>query len=116
MGYGVVRSFQVTMASAGTLTAQVDLANAGSLGTYLEIPTMTSNSQVHIQAAIADSGTFRRIYHPTLNSSTVGTNVFAIVSGATNCVVPIPNGLRYMKIETTATIDNGCLFRIICLD
>ena len=117
----VISVFKATMASGGTLSARADL-QAGWQYCYLEIPTMTSNTQIHIQAlAASDSNNeatsvYRRVRHPPLNSSTVDTNVFAIASSATGCMVPIPNGFRYLKIETTATVNDGCLFRIVCTD
>lgn len=118
MGYGVYRPYAATMASAGTLTSEVDVGRIyGSV--YLEIPTMNSNTQIHIQAAYATSangGVYRRLTHPMINSSTVGTNDFAITSGVTSRMVPIPNGFQYYKVESTATVDNGCVFRIICAD
>lgn len=101
------------MASAGTSTSALDLQGSWP-SVYLAIPTMTSNTQINIQASDSLAGTYRRLKHPTLNSSTVGTNEFAIVSGATNCIVPIPDSLRFIKVETTATVDNGCTFKILC--
>lgn len=98
--------YVVTIAAGATLTAEIDLG--GSWNTvYLEIPTLTSNSQHHIQAAFANSaagGTYRRVYHPPINSATSSSTPFAISSQSTNCLVPIPGGLRFVKIETTASV------------
>lgn len=110
--------YVVTMASAATLTSELDLSGAWNT-VYLEVPTMTSNTQLHIQGSYANSasgGSYRRIYHPPLNSSTVATNPFAIVSGATNCIVPIPGGVRFLKIESTATVNDGAIFRVFVGD
>lgn len=108
-------TYVATMASAGTLTPAVDIS--GSWGNvYLEIPSMTSNTQVHIKAAATSDGTYRRLKHPSLNDTTVVTTDFAIASAATNCIVPIPNGLKYLKVETTATVDDGCVFRVFVGD
>lgn len=107
--------YMATMASGATLTSEVDLGTAWE-NVYLRVPTMTSNTQLHIQASTrltADGGIYRRICHPSLNSSTVTTNDFAIASSATNRIIPIPNGFRYMKVESTATVDNGAVFRIL---
>lgn len=113
MAYGPVKVYTATMSSAGTLSSEINLAqNWDSL--FLEIPTMTSNTQLHIQAANASGGTYRRIKHPSVNASTVSTNDFAIASAATSCLVPIPNGVQFIKIEATATVDNGAVFRVIC--
>jgi hypothetical protein len=118
MGYGVDAIFPATMASAGTLTSEVNLSRAWGR-VYLEIPSMTSNTQIHIQGAYTSTsggGTYRRIYFDTLNSSTVGTNVYAIASAVTNAIVPIPPGIQFVKVETTATVNDGCTFRLICSD
>lgn len=111
----IVKAFAKTMASGATLTGMFDLSNHGTVANYLVVPTMNSNSQLHIQAS-EDGTTFRRIYHPSINSSTVGANLFAIPSSVTNSIIPIPNGFQYLKIEATATVDNGALFKIICAD
>jgi|SRR3990172_1449216 len=115
MGMGAVVAFTKTMASAGTLTGEYDLGRSWE-NVYLVVPSMTSNSQIHIQASESTGGTYRRLYHPSINSSTVGTNVFAVPSAVTNAHIPIPNGFRYLKVETTATIDSACIFKIICGD
>jgi hypothetical protein len=106
--------FAKTMSSGGTLTGEIDLSNAwGSV--YLEIPTLTSSpGDMYIKAAATTGGTFRRVRHPSINSSTVTTNLFTIASACTNCIVPVPNGLRFLKVETDNTVADGCVFRVIC--
>lgn len=113
MSFGPFSPFAVTMASAGTLTSQIDLG-AGWSQAYLEIPSMTSNTQIYIRGASTDGGTFRRVKHPSINSSTVTTNDFVIQSTATNCFVPMPAGVRFVKIETEVTVNDGCVFKIVC--
>lgn len=116
MGHGVTQVFLATMTSAGTLTGALNLGRNFEK-VYLSVPSMTSNSQIHVQGCETQTGTYRRITHPAINSSTVSTpNDFAIASATTNRIVPIPNGFQYLKIETTATIDGGCLFKLICAD
>lgn len=101
-----------TMLSAGTLTSYMDLG--GSYDTvYLEVPTMASGGNLAIQAAASASGTYRRIKHPVLNSSTVAVNDFLILSAATNRFVPIPGGFRYLKVETLETVLDGALFKVV---
>jgi len=107
--------FPATVASFATSSSEVDLGCSWGQ-VYLEIPTMTSNTQVHIQGASETGGTFRRVKQPPLNSSTVGTNDFAIHSSATNCLVPIPSGLRFLKVETSAVVSFTAAFKIICGD
>jgi hypothetical protein len=103
--------YTVTMASAGTLTGEANLGGTYKVA-YLEVLSMNSNSQHHIKAANESGGTYRQVYHPSLNSSTVGTNVFAIGSAVSNGFIPIPDGLQFIKVETTATVDNGTTYRI----
>ena len=115
MGHGANPVYIVTMASGGTLTSQIDLSRAWNT-VYLVVASMNSNTQLHIQGSDSNGGTFRRLYHPTLNSSTVGTNVFAIASAMSNGIVPIPNSVRFLKVESTATVDDGCTYKMICGD
>lgn len=111
MGHGAKTVYTQTLTSGGTLTSAIDLGRAWN-SVYLEITSIPSNSQIHIQAAETLAGTYRRVYHPSINSSTVTTNVFAVSSAVTNAIVPIPGGLRFMKVETTMAIDNGTVFKI----
>jgi len=106
--------FPATMASAGTLTGQVDLQHSWA-NVYLEIPAMT-NSVHFIKAATDSGGTYRRIKHPAINSSTLTTNDYAIVSTATNCLVPVPNGFRFVKVESEIAIADGAVYKFICGD
>lgn len=115
MSWGPLTVFIQTMASAGTATTYSDLGRSWKQ-LYLEIPTMTSNTQLHIKGTSDPSRSFRRIYHPSIASTTIETDVFAIASASTNCLVPIPNGVRYIQVESTATVDNGCVFYIIASD
>lgn len=109
------RVFTATMSSGGTLTSSADLGSSHHYN-YLHIPTMTSNTQIHIQVCDTSTGTFRRVYFASSNLATPTNNPFGISSAATNCVVPIPNGFRFMKIETTATVDDGASFKIYCAE
>lgn len=116
MGHGAVVPISVTMTSGATLTPQIDLGRNWEK-VYLSTASMVSNSQLYIQASEVTSGTFSRVCHPCINSSTVSTpNDFAIGSAATGRMIPIPNGFRYIKIESTMTLDNGMLFKVICSD
>ena len=112
MGFGAFTYYAVTMSSGGTSTSALDAGRSWDKA-YIKIPTMTSAGQVFIQAAETASSTFVRIYQPTINSSTVGTNVFTILSGVTQALVPIPNGLRFYKVETDATVVGGCTYYLL---
>jgi hypothetical protein len=107
--------YTVTMASAGTLTSELKLQRSYKT-MFIEIASMTSNSQIHIHAATVTGGTFRKVYFPLANSASPVGNVFTINSAVSNGIVPIPNGIQFLKVETTATVDNGCTFKIICSD
>jgi hypothetical protein len=106
--YGV-SVFPVTIASAGTLSSEIDLGGRWD-NTSLIIPTMASNSQIHFQAATTSGGTYRRVYDKTLGTPAD----FSVLSGVTSRIVSVPVGFRYVKVETTATMDSGQSFEIIC--
>lgn len=113
MSYGPISVFTVTMASAGTLSSEISLGRAWKLA-YLD-PT-GANSEVRIQGTTEAGGTYRQIYHPSINSSTVGANIFKIPSSVSGGLIPIPTGLKFLKVETTAAVTNGQAFKIICSD
>lgn len=114
MGHGLYKVYTVTMASGGTLTSEIDLGRAYE-NVYLQIPAM-SNVQLHFQAAAEAGGTYYRICHPTGAAATPLNPDFGIASAATSRIVPIPNAFQVFKIETTATIDNGAVFKVLCAD
>lgn len=115
MGSRFFTYFPVTMSSFSTLTPAVDLGNAwGQL--YLAVPTMTSNTDLFIQAAVTESGDYRRIKHPIVNTSTSSTNDYQISSSITNRIVPIPGGFRYLKVEASLIVSFSPTFHVICGD
>jgi hypothetical protein len=107
--------FPCTMASGGVLTSEVDLSY-GWRHAYLEIPVLASNATHHIQAAATSGGTFRRLMYAPYAQSMVSllSGEFSIHSSVTNRIVPIPTGLRYLKVETTVSMAGGVDYRIIC--
>jgi len=118
MGHGayVVHAVEIDGSTAGATTSgEVELGRSWH-SVYLEIQSMVSNSELHIYGANESGGEYRRIYHPSLNSSTVGTNGFAIASSVSNGIVPIPAGTRYMKVVATATLSFAANFNVICAD
>lgn len=121
MSHGLYKVYASTMASGGTMSSEVDLGRAFKT-VYLVIPTMaTASNGMYIYAAdkaSAASGVYRILMHPSINSSTVTTNQHIITSAATNCIVPLPTGLglQYLKVNTNATVANGCLFQFLCSD
>ncbi len=110
---GVFTVFDATVASFATASSAIDLGQSHGQN-YLIVPSMTSNSEVRLQASDTLSGTFRNVYHPAINSSTVAVNMYKIPSSVTNAIVEIPSGLRYLKVETTAVVSFSAAFRVIC--
>lgn len=115
MSYGPQVVYQATIASGATLSTYVDIARSYKT-LYLEIPTLSTASNIFIQGAATADGTYRRIFNPSINSSTVGINVFQVLTAASNGYVPIPNGIRFLKVETSTSVGNGATFNIICSD
>jgi hypothetical protein len=113
MSYGPYAVFTASVASGATASSAVDLGRSW-FANYLVVPSMTSNSQLHLKASETLDGTYRRVKHPPVNSATVAVNEFTILSANTGCIVPMPSGLRYVQVETTATVDGGCSFTILC--
>ena len=112
MSYGPVKVFTCSIASAATLSGEVDLGHAW-FAAYLEIASMTSNSQHFIQAASSRGGTYRRVKLQPV-SATVQSVDWSVASSASSCFVPLPAGLQFMKVETTATADSGQSYTIVC--
>lgn len=113
MSHGPISVFSVTMASAGTLTSEVDLGRAWKT-VYLH--NIAPTSAVLLRASPESAGTYGQVTHPSINSATVAVNNYTIPSAASGSIVPIPSGLRYLKIETTASVANGTTFKVICSD
>lgn len=111
----IFKNYVVTMTSGTSFTGAIDLSRTYE-SVYLEIQSMVSNSEIHIYAADSSDGTYRPVYHPMLNSSTVGGNKFAISSAITNALVAVPSGLRYMKIHATAAAEDGQEYSLLCSD
>lgn len=104
--------FTISMASGGTLTSALDLQGNWT-NVYLQIPPIT-NTVFAIKASDSATGTFARVKHPAINSSTLTANDYLIASTATNCVVPIPVGLRFVKVETEIAVADGATFKVLC--
>jgi hypothetical protein len=116
MGHGLGTTYVTTMVSGNTSTTEVALGRVYE-AVYLAIPSMTSQTQIHVTVCDVSGGTYRRVVHPLINTTTAAAPPdFTIVSSVTNRVVPIPNGFKFMKIETTMAVVDGCSFKIICAD
>lgn len=115
MSYGPSAVFTTSVASGATASSAIDLQRSWG-SAYLAIQSMISNSELRLQASDALDGTYRQVYHPAINSATVANNIYKILSSVTSAMVPIPAGLRYLKVEQTATADSGQSYKIICGD
>lgn len=114
MSHGAIVVHTVGIASNVTLSSGVDLGRSWR-NVYLEIPTMTSGTDVLLKAS-ADNSTFRRVY-TRANSATAQANVFTVKSSVTQAIVDIPAGLRYIAVElSTAMTAASASFKVICSD
>ena len=104
------------MTSDTTLSSEIDLQRSFSKN-YLEVPTMTSGTDIFIQAACESQGDYRRVNHEVPNTSSVQSHTFVIGSATTQKMVPIPSGFRYLKVElSTAMTATAVIFKVICSD
>ena len=100
------------------MSGEVDLGRSYH-NVLLVIPSLaTATNGTYIYASDTSGGTFRVLMHASINSATVASNQYVIASAATNCIVPlaVADGLRYLKVNTDATIAHGCVFKFICGD
>lgn len=110
MGYGPFTYFETSIQSNVTLGSAIDLGRAWEK-CYLFVPSMASGD-VFIQAAEKLDGTFKRVCVDMGNTSTAQMD-FKIPSTVTNRVVPIPNYLRFIKVESSSgTTDVTTTFRV----
>lgn len=116
--YGSIVPVTLSIAVGGSITSAYDLGRAWDK-VWLVIPTMsayvsTTTCNVFIWAAPTSSDTFFQVAHPVVNSATSGFNTFTIANSVSQCVIPIPNGMRYLKVQTGNTITAAVDFKIIC--
>lgn len=99
-----------TMVSGATVATALDLGFAPSL---LSISIgATSATTLYVKSAEKSSGgTYRRILLPG-NGATAGT-VLQHTMAASNVVLAVPPGHRFIQIETEAAISDGTTFRVI---
>lgn len=114
MSYGPQAVYSVQIASFGTSTSAITMGRSWKF-VYLEVPTMTSASALFIQGS-SDGIAYRRIYHPVINTSSVQSNTFVIGSGVSQRMVPIPNGMPFMKVESEVVLSFTAAFKVICSD
>lgn len=96
----------VTMASADSLTAVINLAPSYRT-VYLEVPTFPSVSTLYIRGAEQSGGTFRRICEATDNVNAE----FQIDAGQSNKWVRIP-AFPFIKVEAASAPSIAITFNI----
>ena len=101
MGYGAYTYFPTSLASGVTLGSAVDLGRAWEQ-VYLQVPTMASGD-IYIKASTKSDGTFNRVCVDNANTATAQID-FKIASTVSQRIVPIPAGLRHIKVESSS----GC--------
>jgi len=107
MSLGHVEVKGATLASAATLSAEVNLTKAYR-DVFVEVPTIASASTMYIQAASELGGTFRRIVELA-----AGVEVEVEITSPSNKMVRIPAGLRNLKIELTSAPSAAVEFKVI---
>jgi hypothetical protein len=93
--------YSCSIATFTSLSNALDLGQAWDAA-YLVINSMTSNSQHFLRASPTLAGTYSRVKYASVGTSSVQTNDWAVASAASSAIVPIPQGLRYIKVETSA--------------
>lgn len=104
---GKVYSHQLGSNSTTASTA-VNLDHAWDR-VFLEIPTFASGGTHYIQASNASDGDFRRLY--TLDPADGGHNVVEMAPGLSQCLVPVPAGFQYYKVENTSGVTDATTYK-----
>lgn len=116
MSHGAISVFTGAIAS-GASTVSFDLGRAWNT-VYAEVGTMSTAAAISVYGAGTAAGTYRQVYHPTINSATVVTNSFVVQSnvGTNGGTAPIPSGLRYIQLRASAVVSGGVSLSVICSD
>lgn len=120
MGHGALSVFTKSIATNGSITSVYDLSR-GWDKVYLQIPDLvnyisTATCNIYIWGSDSADGTFYQVVHPPANSATTAMYTFTIASTASQAVSPIPNGIRYVKVQVGNTATAAVDFKIICSD
>lgn len=112
--YNQGAAFATTIDSGVTLSDAIDLGR-GWENISVEIPTMTSGTDIFFKAASELTGTYRRCHHG-LTSSLDTPAAINIDSSITQCFVPLDAiKVRYLKVELgTAMTATAATFKIVC--
>lgn len=119
MAHGLITVYTGSIAANAKTSSTYDLKRTYDT-VYIQVPSMTAfaitgTCAIYVQGSYNGS-TFARLYHPPVNTSSSGLNVFELPTTVSSAVVPIPNGLRYIRIETANTMSAAVDFNVICSD
>lgn len=112
--YNQGAAFSTTIDSGVTLSDAIDLGR-GWENLTVEIPTMTSGTDIFFQGSSELNGTYRRCHHGLTNSLD-NPAAINIDSSVTQCFVPLDAiHLRYLKVELgTAMTATAATFKVVC--
>jgi hypothetical protein len=115
-----MRDFRVlnaTMPTATTLGSAVDLG-AGFNRVYLQLPTMATATLIRVYSAESLNGTYMPVFNRALVTSTAEIpRQYGLITAACAGVHPIPEGLRFVKLElATMVSNNATAFRFLVSD
>ena len=119
MGYATV-VFDAPIASFATSSSGIDLGK-GWNHVKVVIPTMTSNSTLHVQVGDGSlgstGGTYRRLLQHDPASASVSVDL-QVLSSVTSRVMHVPGlaGAQFVKVEAVNVLSFTAGFKIICSD
>ena len=117
MSYGH-QIFTDTIASGASTSGGINLTR-GYRQIHVQVGTMSTQAAISVQGSSDSGSTFYNVFHPSINSATVGTPQVIIASGVgTNGgVTPLPvGGIPHVRFIATAVVSGGVAFKIICSD
>lgn len=110
-----VQKFQVSFASAATVTNGVDMGKSFD-NYYLDIPSACTFN-LNIQGSV-DGSSYKRIYHAPADNDSVVTavEITSATAGTNGAIVKLPVGMRYMKVESQTAVADGLTLNFVCVD
>ncbi len=117
MSHGPISVFTKTISAGGSITSAYDLERSWPY-VYLVVPPLsgsvsTATCNIYIYAS-SDNVNFYNVIFPPLNTSTTAIVTFVLANSVSQCVVPVPNSLRYMQIQLGNTATASVRFDLIC--
>jgi hypothetical protein len=113
--WGTSQFKTATIASAASTSEGAMFGGGGYRQVNAYFPSMSTAAAINIQGTI-DGSTWVRLYHPTINSSTVGCNPMVIPSGAVTGgayhQIPV-GGLQGIRFLATDVVNNGLAIKVV---